>query len=72
MDGAFEPVNGQAGPAIDEQKQINANLAAMIAKHDATLDNHDARLAFAEETLRQVMMTQQGIKDILGRLNGHN
>ena len=32
--------------------------------------HHEARLAYAEETLRQVLITQQGIKDILERLNG--
>jgi hypothetical protein len=32
--------------------------------------NHEGRLRYAEETLRQVNTTQQAIKDILERLNG--
>lgn len=48
---------------MEHQRSINADLRAMMA-------NHEGRLQYAEETLRQVNTTQQAIKDILERLNG--
>lgn len=48
---------------MEHQREINDNLRALGA-------NHEQRLRYAEETLRQVNTTQQAIKDILERLNG--
>jgi hypothetical protein len=48
---------------MEHQRTINDDLRAMMA-------NHEGRLRYAEETLRQVNTTQQAIKDILERLNG--
>jgi hypothetical protein len=53
--------------------QINASLevvAAGVANHDAQMRVHAERIRQNEETLRQTLITQQAIKDILERLNG--
>ena len=69
QDGFYEwmerlsQLTDKLGPAITEQQEINKKV-------QATLDKQDERLVYAEETLRQVLITQQGIKDILERLNG--
>lgn len=48
---------------LEHQRSINDDLRALMA-------NHEGRLQYAEETLRQVNTTQQAIKDILERFNG--
>lgn len=48
---------------LEHQRQINDDLRALGA-------HHEQRLSYAEETLRMALITQQGITDILERLNG--
>lgn len=59
---------------VDEMlRRLQANAERLIAiqyTQKQQLADHEERLRYAEETLRQVMITQQGIKDILDRLNG--
>jgi ABC-type transporter Mla subunit MlaD len=46
--------------------QINATLQTVAT----AVAQHEQRMSAAEETLRQVLITQQAITDILERLNG--
>jgi hypothetical protein len=69
---------------LEEMRQFSRDIAASRREHEQRLGehqerlqeitgwhaHHEDRLAYAEETLRQVLITQQAIKNILERLNG--
>jgi hypothetical protein len=64
MAGMREMLNTMA----QQTTQINASLQTVAAG----VATHEQRLSYAEETLRMALVIQQGIKDILERLNGRS
>jgi ABC-type transporter Mla subunit MlaD len=60
-------------PAIDAQQEINKNLQAMIARHDARLDEHQQTFRDLNATLAKLDTTMDNIIGyIQGRGQGPN
>lgn len=66
-------LSDKLAPAIDEQKEINKNLQAMIARHDARLDAHQQTFRDLNATLQKLDVTMDNIIGyIQGRGHGQN
>ena len=75
QDGFYEwmerlsQLTDKLGPAVEEQKAINKNLQAMIARHDARLDEHQQTFRDLHTTMTKLDTT---MNNIIGYIQGQS